>query len=102
MEYEKQSGFLCVRLLLLLLNVYYLYNILLLAGLYRGPALSCSCFKGFLTKVVSRAGNSMTRQMTCFVVGSFFDLRIDDSVRSCREKVEKTSSDMLGFEKSDR
>ena len=61
MEYENQNSFLRARLLLLL-NVYYLYNILLLAGLYRVPALSRSCFKGFLAKIVSRAGYLTSRQ----------------------------------------
>jgi len=80
----------------------FLYNLLLLAGLYRVTALSCSCFNTFLEKVVSRAGETMRRQMAPFVVVTPLGLKSDGFVRSCLKHIEKTSSDMLGFGKNDR
>ena len=41
----------------------------------------------------------MTRQMACFVVGVRFGLKKDGLAWEGPEKVKKTSSDMLGFEK---
>ena len=75
------------------------YNILLLAGPNHVSCVWPQPNVHFSYKLAFCRDKTMARQISAFVVGVRFGLKKDGFAWECPQKVKKTSSDMLGFEK---